>query len=65
MPDEICYVCGDEVDEENDYCAGCDQYICEACDGVLPPDPHDPDIHAMNAATDALATEDAVRRYDD
>ena len=46
---ETCFICDDPVDRETDFCCGCEQYVCEACDGVLPLDPHSPEIHEESA----------------
>ena len=41
-----CYLCGGEVDKE-DYCHGCEKYICEECDGGgdFPIGEHKPEDH--------------------
>ena len=43
----ICMSCGEETDYEN-YCPGCDFWICDRCVGAIgkrPKGPHSPDDH--------------------
>jgi hypothetical protein len=41
-----CYFCNKKVDEHEYLCAGCDQVICDDCEGENPPwGEHEPEEH--------------------
>jgi hypothetical protein len=41
-----CYFCDKKVDENEYLCGGCDQVICDACEGDNPPmGDHSPEEH--------------------
>lgn len=41
---ETCYICDRETDRD-DFCAGCQEWICKECDLDRPAEPHEPDSH--------------------
>ena len=41
---EDCYIC-DRPTEPDDFCAGCQEWVCKECDPARPPEPHDPNDH--------------------
>ncbi len=41
---EDCYIC-DRPTELDDFCDGCQEWICKECDPVRPSEPHDPNAH--------------------
>jgi hypothetical protein len=50
-----CYFCGAAVGDD-DYCFGCNEYVCEACGATFCVGRHSPECHA--ALDDDLANDD-------
>jgi hypothetical protein len=44
-----CYFCGCPC-QEDDFCSGCDEFICDDCDETHPMGPHDPEDHLTDNA---------------
>lgn len=44
-----CYLCKKRVDDEDSYCYGCDQHICDECDLSSPMGVHEPRDHSKEA----------------
>jgi hypothetical protein len=41
---ETCYIC-DRPTDANDFCPGCQEWICKECDEERPVEAHEPDTH--------------------
>ncbi len=41
---EDCYIC-DRPTEPDDFCPGCQEWICKECDTLRPAEPHEPNTH--------------------